>query len=179
LATKVAGYSERSTFLRDNAKVVRVDAANIKVSIEMSLKRLSIDYIDLLQIHWSVSDCSTCIAICLTKTTFRTLGSLFCCQSFTNIHGNIPLDISWNFFPSYKIMPIFFKEIDECIGRESQYALYNVKSGLSTQVWRLKVSFLFYASHKVQLVLILLSNIEKIQMNILTELFLDFCLCSL
>ncbi|KAK1645809.1 hypothetical protein QYE76_063614 [Lolium multiflorum] len=69
LATKVSGYSERSSYLRDNTEVLRVDAANIKESVEKSLKRLSTDYIDLLQIHCLNRSClgSSCELVSLVR----------------------------------------------------------------------------------------------------------------
>lgn len=52
LATKVSGYSDRLTYLRNPPRTTRVERAQIKESVEASLKRLGIDSIDLLQIHW-------------------------------------------------------------------------------------------------------------------------------
>lgn len=52
LATKVAGRSDRITWLREGGAGCRVDADNIKQSIDKSLQRLGTDYVDLLQVHW-------------------------------------------------------------------------------------------------------------------------------
>jgi len=53
LATKVAGRTDRMTFLRKNRdEEVRVNRAQILESVDASLKRLGTGYIDLLQIHW-------------------------------------------------------------------------------------------------------------------------------
>eukprot|EP00850_Spirogloea_muscicola_P008588 SM000046S16369 [mRNA] locus=s46:207756:210588:+ [translate_table: standard] len=52
VASKVMGYSTGMTYARDSGATVRVDAANIRESVDKSLARLGIDHIDLLQIHW-------------------------------------------------------------------------------------------------------------------------------
>ena len=51
IASKVAGKSDRMTYLRENG-VVRVTKADIKEGVDKILQRLGTDYIDLLQIHW-------------------------------------------------------------------------------------------------------------------------------
>ena len=52
LATKVAGRSERITWLREDKSSAVVNKKQIIESVDSSLKRLGTDYIDLLQIHW-------------------------------------------------------------------------------------------------------------------------------
>ncbi|QDZ19125.1 aldo/keto reductase [Chloropicon primus] len=51
IASKVAGKSERMTYLRDNG-IVRVTKADIQEGVDKILRRLGTDYVDLLQVHW-------------------------------------------------------------------------------------------------------------------------------
>ncbi len=50
LATKVAGPSERLTWIREGKN--KIDRVNVEQALNDSLKRLKTDYIDLYQIHW-------------------------------------------------------------------------------------------------------------------------------
>lgn len=50
IASKVAGYNERFTWLRGGP--TRVTREQIHASVDASLKRLGVEHLDLLQIHW-------------------------------------------------------------------------------------------------------------------------------
>merc|ERR1719182_1006368 len=50
IASKVAGYNERFTWLRGGP--TRVTREQIHQSVDASLERLGVEHLDLLQIHW-------------------------------------------------------------------------------------------------------------------------------
>jgi len=50
IASKVAGYNERFTWMRDGP--TRVTRELMIASVDASLKRLGVEHLDLLQIHW-------------------------------------------------------------------------------------------------------------------------------
>lgn len=54
LATKVAGPSDRITWVRDSKKGTKLDRANILEAVDKSLMRLGTDYIDLYQVRLSL-----------------------------------------------------------------------------------------------------------------------------
>merc|ERR1719163_1597947 len=49
LSTKVSGYNERYTWMRDSGEGTRLTKEQIHESVDKSLKRLGTDHIDLLQ----------------------------------------------------------------------------------------------------------------------------------
>lgn len=59
IVTKVTGYSERMTWIPANRTdppgeeaVCRLDYDSIRAAVDGSLRRLGVDYIDILYIHW-------------------------------------------------------------------------------------------------------------------------------
>jgi len=52
ISTKVSGYNERYTWMRESGEGTRLTRDQIIESVDASLRRLGVDHIDLLQLHW-------------------------------------------------------------------------------------------------------------------------------
>lgn len=52
ISTKICGYSDQITWCRRDGSATRVTRDQVMEAVDLQLKRLGTDYIDLLQIHW-------------------------------------------------------------------------------------------------------------------------------
>lgn len=52
ISSKVSGYNDRYTWMRESGEGTQLTRAQIIESVEGSLRRLGVDEIDLLQLHW-------------------------------------------------------------------------------------------------------------------------------
>jgi len=52
ISTKVCGYNERYTWMRESGEGTKLSREQIHESVDKSLARLGTDHVDLLQVHW-------------------------------------------------------------------------------------------------------------------------------
>ncbi|WP_420476652.1 aldo/keto reductase [Noviherbaspirillum sp. ST9] len=151
LATKAAGPSRGMTWIRNGRS--DFDAANLRVAVDNSLKRLQTDYIDLYQLHWPSRNAPifgqisfdpqkerTCIAI---EETLAALGELIKAGKIRHI--GVSNETPWGVCE-------FIKQADarglpRIVSIQNAYNLVNrsFENGLDETCYRENVSLLAYS----------------------------------